>query len=132
MNTTQRCGRFSVGCVSDHGQYKDLGHERRTWLVFVIPVVLVAIVASVLMVATVAHASVITHDTALCRYFPEFGSSLARAERTRPEWARHIRGTDRELHRNAASLNDYLVRHPHAHTTHGRYVTVYLNCNPDA
>ena len=73
-------------------------------------------------------------DNAFCAYFPEFGSSLRHAEATRREWAPLVAHwwADRSLHADARSLLVFLRVHPRAASTGGRYVDVYLGCNPDA
>ena len=71
-------------------------------------------------------------DLRFCRSFPEYGSSLRRAERTVGTWGREIRGTDSDLHHYAAALRAFLAAHPRASSAHGAYRAVYQDCNPDA
>jgi hypothetical protein len=56
--------------------------------------------------AAVAHARCgwYCHDARLARYFPESGTTLARAERTIASWSPLIAGTDPEVFRAASEL----------------------------
>ena len=89
---------------------------------------------SVADAATARPAHEVAYDNAFCAYFPEFGSSLRHAEATQGEWAPLVAHwwADRSLHADARSLLAFLRVHPHAASTGGRYVDVYLGCNPDA
>ena len=86
----------------------------------------------------VAHAAVVPahgvawHDARVCASFPEWGSSLRRAEASLFTWGNELPGTDRGLFADGVALRSYLVVHRHARSAHDLYLRVYEDCNPDA
>ena len=70
------------------------------------------------------------HDGQLqSRFFPEFGSSLHRAQRTEDRWERLINGCDPVVVRDARNL---AYRIDHHWRIRAAFYRVYSDLNPDA
>ena len=70
------------------------------------------------------------HDGALqSRFFPEFGSSLHRAQHTEDRWEHLIRGCDPGVVRDARNL---AYRIDHHWRIRAAFEKLYLDLNPDA